>query len=88
MDEHYLLFDPTARLRLRDGPAEPRPVAGPGEIRLIADRMSDSHARALVVTAAYTGMRFGELAALTRTTPTSTGLSGLRTDPPAWGQLA
>jgi integrase len=66
MDEHYLLFDPTARLRLRDGPAEPRPVAGPDEVRLIADRMSDSHTRALVITAAYTGMRFGELAALAR----------------------
>jgi integrase len=66
MDEHYLLFDPTARLRLRDGPAEPRPVAGPDEVRLIADRMSDSHTRALVITAAYPGMRFGELAALAR----------------------
>lgn len=43
MDEHYLLFDPTARLRLRDGPTEPRPVAGPDEVRLIAGRMSDSH---------------------------------------------
>lgn len=66
MDEHYLLFDPTARLRLREGPAEPHPVATPAQVLAIADRMLDSHMRLLVITAAYTGMRFGELAGLSR----------------------
>jgi integrase len=66
IDEHYLVFDPTARLRLRDGPSEPRPVATPADVWRLAGRMPNLHARLLVVTAAYTGMRFGELAALTR----------------------
>jgi integrase len=66
IDEHYLFFDPTARLRLREGPGEPRPVATPEQVRLIANRMPDLHARTLVITAAYTGMRFGELAGLRR----------------------
>jgi integrase len=66
IDEHYLLFDPTARLRLRDGPGEPRPVASPLKVRQLAARMPNLHARLLVITAAYTGMRFGELAGLTR----------------------
>lgn len=67
IDEHYLLFDPTARLRLRDGLAEPRPVATPFQIWQIAQRMPSRIPRALVITAAYTGMRFGELAGLSRT---------------------
>jgi integrase len=66
IDEHYLLFDPTARLRLRDGPGEPRPTATPEQVRRLAARMPDLHTRTLAVTAAYTGMRFGELAGLTR----------------------
>ncbi|MGC9671076.1 tyrosine-type recombinase/integrase [Planosporangium sp. 12N6] len=66
IDEHYLLFDPTARLRLRDGPGEPRPVATPAQVWRIAGRMPNLHARLLVITAAYTGMRFGELAGLSR----------------------
>jgi integrase len=66
IDEHYLFFDPTARLRLRDGPAGPRPTADPVQVQTIADRMPDRHAAMLVITAAYTGMRFGELAGLTR----------------------
>ncbi|MEJ3750089.1 tyrosine-type recombinase/integrase [Actinomycetes bacterium KLBMP 9797] len=67
IDEHYLFFDPTARLRLRECPGEPRPVATPEQVRRIACRMPDLHAHTLVITAAYTGMRFGELAGLTRT---------------------
>ncbi|RSM36934.1 site-specific integrase, partial [Actinoplanes sp. ATCC 53533] len=66
IDEHYLLFDPTARLRLRDGPDEPRPTATPDQVRCLAARMPNLHAHALVITAAYTGMRFGELAGLSR----------------------
>jgi integrase len=66
IDEHYLLFDPTARLRLRDGPSEPRPTATPDQVRDLAARMPNLHARTLVITTAYTGMRFGELAGLTR----------------------
>ncbi len=66
IDEHYLLFDPTARLRLRDAPSEPRPTAEPEKVQRLAARMPNLHARMLVVTAAYTGMRFGELAGLTR----------------------
>jgi hypothetical protein len=41
IDEHYLFFDPTARLRLRDGPAEPRPTADPVQVQTLADRMPD-----------------------------------------------
>lgn len=67
IDEHYLLFDPTARLRLRDGPSEPRPTATPEQVRHLADRMPNHHTRTLIITAAYTGMRFGELAGLTHT---------------------
>ena len=52
IDEHYLLFDPTARLRLRDGPDEPRPTATPDQVRRLAARMPNLHARALVITAA------------------------------------
>ena len=66
IDEHYLLFDPTARLRLRDGPSEPRATATPEQVRRLAARMPNLHIRSLVVTAAYTGMRLGELAGLTR----------------------
>jgi integrase len=66
IDEHYLLFDPTARLRLRDGPDEPRATATPEQIQRLAARMPNLHARTLVITAAYTGMRFGELAGLSR----------------------
>jgi integrase len=66
IDEHYLLFDPTARLRLRDGPSEPRPTATPDQVWRIAARMPNLHARTLVITTAYTGMRLGELAGLTR----------------------
>lgn len=39
IDEHYLLFDPTARLRLGDGPDEPRPTAAPDRVRHLAARM-------------------------------------------------
>jgi integrase len=67
IDEHYLLFDPTARLRLRDGPSEPRPTATPAQVQRLAARMPNLQARMLVITAAYTGMRFGELAGLNRT---------------------
>lgn len=66
IDDHYLLFDPTARLRLRDGPSEPRPTATRDQVRRLAARMPILHGRTLVITAAYTGMRFGESAALTR----------------------
>jgi integrase len=66
IDEHYLLFDPTARLRLREGAGEPRPVATPAQVWRVANRMPNLHTRTLVVTAAYTGVRFGELAGLTR----------------------
>ena len=66
IDEHYLLFDPTARLRLRDGPSEPRPTVTPDQVRRLAARMPNLQARMLVITAAYTGMRFGELAGLRR----------------------
>jgi hypothetical protein len=66
IDEHYLLFDHTARLRLRDGPSEPRPTATPDQVWRLATRMPDLHARTLVITTAYTDMRFGESAGLTR----------------------
>jgi integrase len=66
IEEHYLYFDPTHRLRLRDGVVVPRPVATPEQVLQIAERMPNRITRTLVITAAYTGLRIGELFALTR----------------------
>jgi integrase len=49
-----------------DGVVVPRPVATPEQVLLIAERMPDRITRTLVITAAYTGMRIGEMLALTR----------------------
>lgn len=66
IEDHYLYFDPTARLRLRDIPVVSRPIASPRQVWQIANRMPDQVTRTLAVTAAYTGMRAGELLALDR----------------------
>jgi integrase len=66
IEEHYLYFDPTHRLRLRDGVVVPRPVATAEQVLRMAERMPNRITRTLVITAAYTGMRIGELLALTR----------------------
>ncbi|GAA1632437.1 tyrosine-type recombinase/integrase [Saccharothrix algeriensis] len=66
IEEHYLYFDPTGRLRLRDGITVPRPVATPEQVWQIACRMPDLITRTLVMTAAYTGARIGELLGLDR----------------------
>lgn len=66
IEEHHLYFDPTNRLRLREGIVVPRPVATPEQALQIADRMPSQITRTLVITAAYTGLRIGELLALTR----------------------
>lgn len=57
IDEHYLLFDPTARLRLRDRPSEPRPTATPNQVRRLVTRMPNLQAHMLVIAPACTGMR-------------------------------
>lgn len=66
IDDHLMFFDPTARLRLCSIPRERRPFATAGQIQQIAARMPDTILRTLVITAAYTGMRISELAALSR----------------------
>lgn len=61
IEEHCLCFDPTGRLRLHKGIAPKRPVVKPEPVWHIACRMPDLVTRTLVVTAAYTGIRIGEL---------------------------
>jgi integrase len=66
VDCHYALWDPTARLRLTGGPLPKRPTASPEQVWQLACRMPTMCLLVMVVTAAYTGMRFQELAALDR----------------------
>lgn len=64
VDDRVLTYDPTARIRLIAPPTEPRPVLSPQQVWQLACRMPTMSMLAMVVTAAYTGMRFGELAGL------------------------
>ncbi|MEV0274341.1 site-specific integrase [Hamadaea sp. NPDC050747] len=66
VDAHYAVSDPTARLRIAGGPLPQRPVATPAQVWQVACRMPTMCMLVLVVTAAYTGMRFQELTALDR----------------------
>jgi integrase len=73
-------FNPCHGVRTVTGARAERPHATTGQVLTIADRVSRDSDRALIITAAYTGMRWGELAGLARThTHLDDGL--LRVDP-------
>lgn len=58
-------LNPCRHLRLGPRSTRPQPIATPAQIARIAARLSPTEAL-LVITAAYTGMRWGELAGLHR----------------------
>jgi len=63
VDESLIAANPCRKLRLNSGNQPERPHAQPWQVARIADRCCDSD-RNLIVTAAYTGLRWGELAGL------------------------
>ena len=63
VDEGLIGSNPCRRLRLNSGDQPERPHADPDEVTALAERASAVSA-VLIVTAAYTGMRWGELAGL------------------------
>ncbi|MFC6091529.1 tyrosine-type recombinase/integrase [Saccharothrix lopnurensis] len=65
VDEGLIGANPCRRLRVDTGDHDERPHASPWQVRTIAQRCSPATA-VLVVTAAYTGLRWGELAGLRR----------------------
>ncbi|GAA3862683.1 tyrosine-type recombinase/integrase [Saccharothrix violaceirubra] len=64
VDEGLIGSNPCRKLRLNAGDQPERPHADADEVTAIAGRMTSPANAALVVTAAYTGMRWGELAGL------------------------
>lgn len=60
----YLAHDPTAGVRLPRQQPPAQQVLQPEQIRLLAERMPTTRLSALVITAAFTGLRPGESAAL------------------------
>lgn len=62
--DRYVVGDPTRGIRFINPPAEPRPEVTPAQVCQIAQRMPDQNLTLLVLTAAYTGMRLGELLGL------------------------
>jgi len=60
----YLAHDPTAGIRIPREQPPPRQVLEPEQIHLIAGRMPTTILSTLVITAAFTGLRPGETAAL------------------------
>ncbi|MEU4769115.1 site-specific integrase [Actinosynnema sp. NPDC023794] len=63
VDEGLIGANPCRRLRVNTGDHEERPHASSWQVRAMAQRCSPADA-VLVVTAAYTGLRWGELAGL------------------------
>jgi integrase len=63
VDEGLLGANPCRKLRINTGHQPERPHATPDEVATLATRVSPDNA-ALIITAAYTGMRWGELAGL------------------------
>lgn len=59
-----LPFDPMAGIRLKDEPRLPRPTLDQWQVIALADRMPTLRLRVMVISAAATGMRFGELAGI------------------------
>jgi Phage integrase SAM-like domain len=70
----YLAQDPTAGIRIPREQPPPRRVLEAEQIRLLADRMPTTRLSTMVITAAFTGLRPGESAAVQTT--------NLRTDDP------
>ncbi|MBB5960473.1 integrase [Saccharothrix tamanrassetensis] len=64
VDEGLIGSNPCRRLRLNSGDQPERPHADPDEVTTLAGRVSSVDNATLIVTAAYTGMRWGELAGL------------------------
>ncbi|MEY8041209.1 tyrosine-type recombinase/integrase [Saccharopolyspora cebuensis] len=62
-DEGYISKNPCRRLKLNLDPSAPKDTATASVVRRIADRCDPDY-RTLIITAAYTGMRWGELAGL------------------------
>ncbi len=71
-----LLYDPLTRMRLPQEVREEFPVLTQEQVWHLANRMPTQRLKVMVVTAAATGMRFGELAAVA---PASTDLRTGRT---------
>ncbi|QUH05023.1 tyrosine-type recombinase/integrase [Saccharopolyspora erythraea] len=63
VDEDYIGKNPCRRLRLNLEPSAPKETATASVVRRVADRCDPAY-RTLIITAAYTGMRWGELAGL------------------------
>lgn len=63
VDEGLIPSNPCRRLRIRSGDPGERPHAGPGDVRTLSGRAGEYYGL-LIDTAAYTGMRWGELAGL------------------------
>jgi integrase len=63
VDEGLIGANPCRRLRINTGGAAERPHARAEQVQLLAQRMSLSDG-VLIITAAYTGMRWGELVGL------------------------
>lgn len=63
--EGLMAFNPALKLKVASNRPEPRPVADALEVRELASRMPQRFAL-MTITAAYTGMRWGELAGLHR----------------------
>jgi integrase len=67
VDDRRIPVDVCRRLRVVTGPYPQRPWATPAQVVQIIARLPRFADQVLVVTAAYTGMRWGELAGLSRT---------------------
>jgi integrase len=59
-------FNPCHGIRTATGPRPERPYATTGQVLTIANNLTRTADRTLIITAAYTGMRWGELAGLAR----------------------
>jgi len=63
VDENLITANPCRKLRLNSGDQPERPHARPWQVVRLGERCGDNE-RVLIVTAAYTGLRWGELAGL------------------------
>lgn len=64
--DRHILVDVSEMMRLNVDPTEDRPVATAVQVREIARRLPRLVEQVMVVTAAFTGLRWGELAGLDR----------------------
>ena len=66
IEDRRITHNPCRGVRVAGGPRSERPTATPVQVGQIAARLTRPVDHAMVVTAAYTGMRWGELAGLSR----------------------